>query len=151
MHAIISIKPRHVLDLLRGTKKVELRRRRVGLKPGAKLWIYTTLPAGRVEALAEVDEVIHCTPLEAWRSFKNMLGLSKAEFDAYAKSCAELSVIVLKWIVKLEPKLSLSAIRRRARGFQPPQYFSYLRTEGALFRALSGAYPRALLHSLDPA
>ena len=63
--AIISIKPRHVDNILSGNKTVELRTRSINLPSGSRLWVYTTLPVGKVEmskfekAVAAIGHVEH--------------------------------------------------------------------------------------------
>jgi predicted transcriptional regulator len=147
LHAIISLKPRHVSNILKGNKTVELRTRNVTLSIGATLWIYSTLPVGRLEALATVRDVIRCAPRVAWRLHKAHLGLTYKEFAEYINEAELVTLIVLGGIRALEPKLDLSALRRLKRRFQPPQFFAYLLPGTAIAEALTREYIGALKSS----
>ena len=88
--AIISIKPRHVENILSGKKTVELRTRGLNLPEGSRLWIYTTLPVGKVMLFAEIDFIDRRLPTEIW---KNMERISVSP----RKSLTNIQKIAIKW------------------------------------------------------
>ena len=71
--AIISIKPRHVKNILTGAKTVELRTRTIKMPKGSRLWVYSTLPVGKVEIFAEIDFVEILPPKKMWTKYSNCL------------------------------------------------------------------------------
>lgn len=133
--AIISIKPKHVKNILSGNKTVELRTRTVNLPKGAKLWVYSTLPVGKVELSTEIDFVDVLPPEEMWMKHGKSICISKREFDQYTKGRNLVSAIGLRNVRPLESDLCLKTMRGYEKNFQPPQFFSRLNPERALYSA----------------
>jgi predicted transcriptional regulator len=133
--AIISIKPRHVENILSGAKKVELRTRKINLPVGSRLWVYTTLPVGNVSLYAEISFIVNISPGEIWSEYKDQLCLSKEEFDDYTKGRRTVSAIGLNNIKVLDESICLKKMREHEENFQPPQFFSILSPERALYSA----------------
>lgn len=133
--AIISIKPRHVENILSGNKTVELRTRSINLPEGSRLWIYTTLPVGRVKLSVEVDFIELLPPGEMWRKHGASICISKKEFDEYTKGRHLVSAIGLRNVTPLDNAICLETMRLYEEGFQPPQFFSKLDPDRALYTA----------------
>lgn len=131
--ALISIKPKHVRNILSGDKTVELRTRNINLPVGARLWVYTTLPVGKVELSAEIEFVELMPPKKAWRKHRNSICILKSEFDTYTEDRDIVSAIGLRNIRPLEKNICLKTIRRYEKNFQPPQFISKIRPERALY------------------
>ena len=142
--AIISIHPRHVSDIADGSKTAEIRSRRISLTKGSQLWIYATLPIGAIEVVAEIADVHLVSPTRAWTRFENSIGLSRAEFRSYVNGSGVVSVIRLTKVAVLVEPLSLKAIRRSHRGFQPPQFLKRLEEGSALDKLLAAARIRRI-------
>lgn len=134
--AIISIKPKHVTNILLGKKTVELRVRNVNLPTGSKLWIYSTLPVGEIKASAEIDFIESLPPKEIWKKYGQRICISKKEFDEYTTAREHVTAIGLKNIESLNQDLCLETMRSYEKNFQPPQFFSRLNPERALYSAL---------------
>lgn len=134
--AIISIKPRHVGNIMSGKKTVELRARNINLPVGARLWIYSTLPVGEIEVFAEIDFIEVLPPKEMWKKHGKSISIPKVEFDAYTKSRDLVAAIGLKNIERLDKKIGLDELRIYEKGFQPPQFFLRLEPGRALYAAL---------------
>ena len=136
MHdAIISLKPRHADNVLSGAKTVELRTRGINLPEGAKLWIYTTLPVGKVSLSAEID-FIECLPPDVmWEKHGKDICITKSEFDDYTNDREMVVAIGLRNVSALERDVCLSTMRSYEENFQPPQFFSRLYPERALYSA----------------
>lgn len=133
---IISIKPRHVENILAGIKTVELRTRNINLPTGSRLWVYTTLPVGKVRLSTEVDFIDVLSPKSIWRKYGKGICISKKEFDEYTKDRNLVSAIGLRNVKPLEKDICLSTMREYEKNFQPPQFFSKLYPESALYSAL---------------
>lgn len=131
--AIISIKPRHVENILSGAKTIELRTRSINMPPGSKLWIYTTLPVGKIELSAEIEFVESMSPKKIWNKHGGGICISKSEFDDYTKGRIAVSVIGLRKIQQLERYICLETMRKYEKNFQPPQFFSRLYPDRALY------------------
>lgn len=131
--AIISIKPRHVENILSGEKTVELRTRGMNLPVGSRLWIYTTLPVGRVKISAEIDFIEIKSPKEIWKKYGRKICIPKKEFDEYTGLRKFVVAIGLRNIKRLDDELSLAALRAYEENFQPPQFYSKLNPDRPLY------------------
>ena len=136
--AIISIKPRHVENILSGKKTVELRVRSVNLPVGTRMWVYTTLPVGSVSVSVDVDFIESLPPKEMWRKYGHRICISKKEFDDYTKCRDFVTAIGLREIRRLDSEVSLETMRVNVRGFQPPQFFSRVSPGSELYKVFYG-------------
>lgn len=141
---LISVHPRHVDNMVSGTKTVELRRRPLKLASGCRVWIYCTLPRGSVEAVGTVAEVVAASPSAIWRDYGKQCGITKAEFDAYYEGASTAYVIVFSSIKKLPSTFALGEIRRHLSSFQPPQFFKRLMAGGPELRLFTSILPSPL-------
>lgn len=141
---LISVHPRHVDSMVRGLKTVELRKRSLKLTHGCRVWIYSTLPRGRVEALGIVRTVVAATPSTVWSDFGRQSGITKAEFDAYFKGADTAYAIVFSSIEKLDLTFALAEIRQHHTSFHPPQFFKRLATGGPELNLFAAALPSPL-------
>lgn len=135
IEAIISIKPRHVENILSGKKSVELRSRKMCLPKGSRLWLYATLPVGSVKAHAQVEFVELLPPSELWEKYGESICISKQEFDAYTREREEVVAIGLTEVRSLATEIDLESIRKYEKGFQPPQFFAKLHPGRAAYLA----------------
>lgn len=141
MHSdvLISIKPRFVDSIVSGCKRVELRTRPLRLGVGTRIWIYSTLPVGRIEAVAEVQHLIHGAPAEIWPDIKEMACISRDEFEAYVGDRQFVFVIGLDKVAQLPDGPDLDTLRAVHADFQPPQFFKKLLPEDPLLTLLAGS------------
>lgn len=123
---LISVEERHASNMLAGNKSVELRRKPLNIPSGTRVWIYSKLPRGQVQALAVVDEVVADTPKKIWNSYGAQSAISKSEFDAYFVDAETGYAIVFQEVRPLAPILNLSSIREKISHFHPPQFFKRL-------------------------
>lgn len=82
---IISINPKHVKNILNGTKKYEYRTIKAKKKIN-KIIIYETSPIKKIVAEVELIEILENTPSIIWQSTKNFSGIDKDFFDNYFKN-----------------------------------------------------------------
>ena len=123
---LISVRPRHVDSIVCGEKTVELRRRSLQLSPGCRVWIYTTLPRGAIEATAIVRTVVSDRPSVIWRKYGHLSGITKSEFYEYYNGVNVAYAIVFSSVEKLIVSLALAEIRQHLGQFHPPQFFKRL-------------------------
>ena len=103
-----SIKPKYVRRMLDGEKSVEIRNRTVNLRQESRLWIYSTLPKGCIEAVAEVGRVEVGTPPAIWHKYGDSLGISETAYRLYVNGASSVSAISIRRVSQLPSALSLS-------------------------------------------
>jgi len=123
---LISLRPGYTKAILEGRKTVELRRRRVRVEAGTRVWLYSKAPSARIEGNARVQR-IHVGDLGGiWSEYWGRIGISRIEFDEYFKGCRNGCAILLVEVRAITPAVDLSTIRNRIGFFQPPQFFKRL-------------------------
>jgi predicted transcriptional regulator len=139
MHeALISIKPTYVKMFLGGEKSVEIRNRTVKLRPGSRLWIYSTLPKGCIEAVAEVHCVVVGTPSEIWHQYSDSLAVTKSTYLRYVNGASTVSAILTKRVWRLPIEVDLPMLRSRVPMFHPPQFLKYMADSDPVFLSIVG-------------
>jgi len=138
IEAMISIKPRHVSNIIDGSKLVELRTKRINMPIGSKLWIYSTLPVGMIEVSARIQFIETLSPDAIWTKYGRDICIAEAEFKVYTKGRDVVTAIGLIDIEELRKKISLKTLRHYEEGFQPPQFISKLYPERAIYNAFYG-------------
>lgn len=123
---LISLRPTHCDNVIAGIKTVELRRRRPGVLPGTRVWIYTKQPRGRVDAVAIVEEVHEGSCRQLWKRFGKRIAISRPDFEAYLAGVDRGYAIVLRSATPLKRAIRLEELRQRIRRFHPPQFFKRL-------------------------
>jgi predicted transcriptional regulator len=123
---LISLRPEHSDDILSGRKTVELRRRPVRVDPGTRVWLYTKLPRGSVDAFAIVDAVYEGSQEELWEQFGDKVAISRTDFDEYMDGMCTGCAIVFRSVAPLCRAVQLREIRQRVKTFHPPQFFKKL-------------------------
>ena len=123
MKGLISIKPEHVKNIIEGNKTVEIRTRRLNLPIGSKLWIYTTLPTGCIEAVTEIEFIVTSSPDNIWERFNTKMCISRELFDEYTKGKDVVSAIGLANVKQTDKSLCLKTLRTIDKKFMPPQFF----------------------------
>lgn len=119
---IVSINPRHVNNIINGSKRYEYRTR-IASKDVNKLLIYETAPIKKVVAEVEIIEVLSLDPKTLWEETKDYSGISKEFFDEYFKNRSAAYAYKLgKVKVYDEPKSLIEFGLRTA-----PQSFAYTR------------------------
>ena len=117
---IVSINPRHVNNIIDGSKRYEYRTR-IASTDVEKLLIYETAPIKMVVAEADVIEVLSLDPNTLWEQTKDYSGISKKFFDEYFKNRSVAYAYKLgKVKVYDEPKSLIEFGLRTA-----PQSFAY--------------------------
>lgn len=123
---LISIRPRFAEMIFAGSKNIELRRLRPRIGKGDMVFVYVSSPVMALEGAFEVGGVVSGTPNSIWRRFNGGCGLSKREFDAYYGSKKTAFAIMIQRVWRLPVPVPLAQLRRKNRGFHPPQGFHYI-------------------------
>lgn len=136
-HILISLASRHADKIFAGQKQVELRRRPMRVAPGATVWIYVKLPVGSIVGRAKIEAVHALSPTLLWRRFGLMSGLSRREFFEYFQGVTKGFALVLEGAQRLRRSLSLNALRKTTKRFQPPQFFIRLTVDHPVLWAVT--------------
>jgi predicted transcriptional regulator len=123
---LISLKPRHADRIFGGAKTVELRRRRLNVEPGSRVWIYATAPISAIRGYARLDRVEVGTPSQIWKKLGGKTGVSREEFETYFQGCQIAYGLVLSDVMEMEAVLPLAEIRDSVDNFHPPQFYCHL-------------------------
>lgn len=123
---LISLEERHVKCILKKEKKVELRNRRMNLSAGDRIWVYSKRPHGCIVMTAIVKTVDKDSPKSLWRKHQQVCGITKQEFFAYFCDVEVGYAISLYKIKTFTAPVSLEKIRKKYKGFHPPQFSKYL-------------------------
>ncbi len=137
--ALISIHPKHVKNIIDGTKTIELRSRSMRLEKGDTLWIYSTKPIGAIVAAATVDFVSALDSKFIWENYSNNLCISESEYLEYCDDRSIMTLIGLKNVREPQNSLTLEEIRGLDSGFMPPQFYSKLTPEKKIYSTLKDA------------
>jgi predicted transcriptional regulator len=135
---LISVERKYVARMLSGRKTIELRRRRLRLSAGTKVWIYSTSPHALVEVVAKIARIVNDSPEQLWDKYKHEAGVTKEEFDSYFSNSDTGCAVVLQDIQPMRTTVSLATLRRHARKFHPPQFFMRLRRNSDTLKLLEG-------------
>jgi predicted transcriptional regulator len=123
---LISLKPRHADHIFQGSKTVELRKRRLKIEPGSRVWIYATAPAAAIRGYARLDRIETGTPSQIWQKLGARTGISHQEFERYFQGCKVAYGLVLSNVMEMESVLPLAKIRESVDNFHPPQFYCHL-------------------------
>lgn len=122
---VLSIRPRHVSDILEGTKTVELRRTRPRIELGQPVAIYGTSPVSAVVATCRITRVESGPPGGLKARVMPRAALSSAEFDEYFDGARCAVAIHLADVAPLERAVTLADLRLRRTGYHPPQSWHF--------------------------
>lgn len=123
---LISIRPRFAELILSGQKTVELRRVRPTIGAGAHVLLYASSPVRELVGTCTVESVSVGHADELWASHGPHSGVTRAEFDEYFEGANRAVGISLRDARRVKRPRSLTELRERLPGFNPPQSFSYL-------------------------
>ena len=123
---VLSVKPRFADAILGGGKTTELRRVRPLLRVPTLALLYSSSPEMAVVGACRIDAIVTRSPGSLWRTHGRSSGVTRLEFDQYFAGCAEASGLLVSQPQRLHEPVPLEALRRRMRGFAPPQSFRYL-------------------------
>ncbi len=139
-HALISIRAEHVAHILAGEKTIELRTTNLNLSQGQSIWIYTKLPIGAVEAVAQVKKIYRLPPNDTWKKFSKQIKIPEQHFKTYTEGRSKITSIELTCIRKLENPLTLRDLKNIDPSYHPPQTALYLSSINLIRKALTEKY-----------
>jgi type I restriction enzyme S subunit len=86
-NVLISIKPRFVNEIIKGTKKYEFRRSIFkDAKEIGKVFIYATAPIKKIVASFSIGEIVADHPEALWNRCQSVSGIDRSSFFEYFKN-----------------------------------------------------------------
>jgi predicted transcriptional regulator len=123
---LVSLHPRHALNILTGEKTVELRRRFPERHTrGALVLIYSTAPVQAIVGVARIKHVLKLPVSRIWKEYRADACVSKAEIDAYFWGLREGYVILLEAAQPLKRQVTIEDLYSRF-GVVPLQSYRYV-------------------------
>lgn len=119
---LLSIHPRHAEAILRGEKRVELRRAPIAANTTHVL-LYATSPVRAVIGWFEVLGIDEASMTAIWNKYGSVSGISRSEHRSYFKGATRAFAIRVARPKRLSPVLSLAELPGVTR---PPQSFQYV-------------------------
>jgi predicted transcriptional regulator len=133
---LISLNHCHAKNIYAGIKTVEFRRRTMHILPGSIIWIYEKVPIGSITGYATVKAIRAEAPELLWEQYNSISGLRKSEFFEYFSNIAFGCAIELMDVQPLAEPIRLKSLREKMRTFQPPQFFTRIKTSHPLYGLL---------------
>jgi len=130
---IMSMQPAYAGALLRGKKRVEVRRRFSARWVGAHALVYSSYPEQSFVGSFRITNVVEGSPTEIWRNFESEIGCSRLEFDSYTKNTEKIYAIVAddRFAFKSRiPSTQVSHLLKR--DFNAPQSYSAVKDGSGL-------------------
>lgn len=124
---LLSVRPRFAEAILARTKTIEVRRRPIRARAGARVVLYATGSVKAVVGTAWLEGMAVGDAGSTWRKHAPMLGLARHELDNYLNG-RPAYLLFLRGASRLQNPLPLAQLRRRAR-FRPPQSFRYVTSD----------------------
>lgn len=116
----LSIKRVYAERIINGTKKIELRKRSIGMELGNLILLYETTPDSVIEGGFIADKTI-CLPVsEMWSNYHHILGVEKEFYDIYFDNC-EFAYGTFVYQSFVFPPISLTQLHKLCPRFTPPQ------------------------------
>jgi predicted transcriptional regulator len=124
--ALLSIRPVFAEAILRGTKTVELRRRRPDLRGGETVVIYASGPVSALVGAFVVGDVTEASPATLWRRFGSVSGLNRHSFMAYFKGASSGVGISVLGTWRAPKSIKLKRLQSAWPNFVAPQSYRYV-------------------------
>lgn len=116
----LSIKQVYAERIIAGTKKIELRKRPIGMELGDLVLLYETIPDSIIKGGFIADKTISLSPSKMWKQYHQIMGVDKEFYDVYFENC-EFAYGTLIHQSFSFTTLSLKQIQKLCPGFVPPQ------------------------------
>ena len=116
----LSIKQLYAERIIAGTKKIELRKRPIGMELGDLVLLYETTPNSVMRGGFIADKTIFLSPSIMWNQYHHVMGVDKEFYDIYFENC-EFAYGTLIHQSFSFPALLLKQIQKLCPGFVPPQ------------------------------
>lgn len=124
---VMSIHPRYAIQILKGTKQVEFRKRPLA-DDVTHVVVYATAPISAVVGAFAVSGQLTLNPRTLWRRFRAVGGIAWRDFIAYYDGRCVGTGIEIGQVLRADAPMNLFDHFRIS---HPPQSFQYLSAEAA--------------------
>jgi predicted transcriptional regulator len=122
MDIILSVKPKYLKRIYRGTKSIEIRKQIPRkLKPNELVWFYES-GTGVITGIGRYQGYKIVTPKEALEFYSDQMDVTETEFRDYVGDTTELVLLRFKWVANLNTKIPLSNFGLK----RAPQSYCYI-------------------------
>lgn len=141
---LLSLRPAYADKIVRGEKKVEVRRRFSQKWENQKATLYATHPVQALVGEAWITKIIADSPDRIWEKYNGSLGCEKADFDEYTGQLEKVYAIELDDVRAYQSPILVSQMNHLlGANLRPPQSHCSLSSNEGWSQAVSLA---ALLH-----
>ncbi|MFC1994303.1 ASCH domain-containing protein [Chloroflexota bacterium] len=123
MNVLLSIKPKYAEAILEGRKLFEFRKSIFKHHSVERVYLYATMPVGKVVGSFKVGEIIRREPKLLWKELGRLSGISKSEFFKYFEDSDIGFAIEIRdlevWQIPVNPRPFLA-------DFKPPRSYKYI-------------------------
>ena len=123
MHVLLSINPKHVWNILAGTKKFEFRRKVHKRRDETKVSIYCTAPIKKLVGEFDITSILCKAPEDLWIITASEAGITKEFFDSYFQGRSEAYALQIGAVVEYDNFIDPHSLYS---DFTPPQSFMYV-------------------------
>ncbi len=135
---LLSVRPQHLNKILKGKKRVELRRKFSTKWHGHVVNLYASGPVMQMVGQARVRRIVCKAPELVWMEFKDEIGCSREEFDNYTAGAIEIYALELDEVTPFRIPVSRSdAVALLRNRLVPPQSYCTLKKNKPWAKALS--------------
>lgn len=128
-NVLLSIKPRFALQIIGGTKTIELRRKfTTDQVIGGVAIIYASSPLQKIVGYAHIENVLFLTLDEIWFQYGEQSKVKQDFFYQYYDGLTHGFALHLIKPVHLEREISLKELKNKY-NITPPQSYRYLSSE----------------------
>ena len=120
---LFSIKPHFVDLILKGKKKVELRKGFCNGKRGDKCFIYVTSPIKQIIGYFTIAYCINDTTANIWKRVNGIAGVNKQGFFEYYANNKEASAIFFDKLIFFKQPLDWEKLNERFKLMPPQSYY----------------------------
>lgn len=122
MSVLLSIKPKYIEEIEKGSKLYEFRR--VIFKQNTEeIYVYATAPIKQIVGKICVDKIIEDTPKNLWSNFKKNAGIGKKDFFEYFSGKEKGYAIKIKHFEPFDKPIDPYLENPK---FVPPQSYAYI-------------------------
>ncbi|OQX79227.1 MAG: hypothetical protein B6D56_07470 [Candidatus Omnitrophica bacterium 4484_70.1] len=122
---VMSVKPEYAFKIIKGEKKIEVRRCFSYKWLNSIVWIYATSPLKSIVGKGIIRNIIEMSPSMAWNEFKKYIGINKEKFYNYVKDKRKIFLVFIDDIENLTPYIPWKNFEAFIDATAPPQsYFA---------------------------
>lgn len=141
--AILSIKPIYAQKILDGSKSIELRKSRMGMREDDVVIVYSSSPEQRITMWFRIKNVEMLPVDEMWCRYRDRLGIGHEEYMSYFNGVVNAVGLHIGLVQPLSP-IPLKEIEHQVPGFVPPQGLIRLADEPRKYWPLVHAFSTPL-------